>query len=83
MFIQQKHRQLSEISVRHDIACHIRKVGDRGFARFLIVRIGQLFGFPVNGRRVRFEENVFYEFREDRIRTVWSVIDKASVAGQI
>lgn len=45
--------------------------------------VGQLFGLPVNEARVRFEENVFYEFREDRIRTVWSVIDKASVAGQI
>lgn len=45
--------------------------------------VGQLFGLPVNGARVRFEENVFYEFREDRIRAVWSVIDKASVAGQI
>lgn len=45
--------------------------------------VGQLFGLPVNGRRVRFEENVFYEFREDRIRTVWSVIDKAGVADQI
>ena len=45
--------------------------------------VGQLFGLPVNGQRVRFEENVFYEFREDRIRTVWSVIDKAGVADQI
>ncbi|MCF8482007.1 MAG: ester cyclase [Rhodospirillum sp.] len=45
--------------------------------------VGQLFGLPVNGTRVRFEENVFYEFREGRIRTVWSVIDKSSVAAQI
>lgn len=45
--------------------------------------VGQLFGLPVNGKQVSFEENVFYEFREDKIRTVWSVIDKASVADQI
>lgn len=45
--------------------------------------IGQLFGLPVNKKRVRFDENVFYEFRDGRIRTVWSVIDKASVAGQV
>lgn len=45
--------------------------------------VGQLFGLPVNGTRVRFDENVFYEFREGKIRRVWSVIDKSSVAAQI
>ena len=45
--------------------------------------IGQLFGLPVNNKRVRFDENVFYEFRNGKIRTVWSVIDKASVSAQI
>ncbi|MBY6264005.1 ester cyclase [Azospirillum sp. 412522] len=44
---------------------------------------GLLFGIPVNGRRVRFAENVFYEFRDDRIETVWSIIDKAAIASQI
>ncbi|SDI47716.1 ester cyclase [Aliiruegeria lutimaris] len=45
--------------------------------------IGQLFGFPVNGKRVRFDENVFYEFRDGKIQSVWSVIDKAAIASQI
>lgn len=44
---------------------------------------GQLFGFPVNGRRVAFTENVFYEFREGRIIDVWSVIDKAAIEAQL
>ncbi|MCS0503163.1 ester cyclase [Ancylobacter mangrovi] len=44
---------------------------------------GLLFGLPVNGRRVTFTENVFYEFDAGRIRRVWSVIDKAAVAGQL
>lgn len=44
---------------------------------------GELFGLPVNGRRVRFAENVFYAFRERRIAAVWSVIDTATVAAQI
>jgi len=39
--------------------------------------IGDLFGFPVNGRRVQFSENVFYEYSNGRIRRVWSVIDRA------
>ena len=42
-----------------------------------------LFGFPVNGKRVSFSENVFYEFREQRIEKVWSVIDKAAIESQL
>ncbi|PBB37429.1 ester cyclase [Mesorhizobium sp. WSM3868] len=44
---------------------------------------GMLFGLPVNGRRVTFAENVFYEFRDGRIREVWSVIDKAAIQAQL
>lgn len=44
---------------------------------------GLLFGMPVNGRRVQFSENVFYEFLDGRIRTVWSIIDKAAIAAQL
>lgn len=44
---------------------------------------GTLFGLPVNGRRVSFAENVFYEFADGRVRTVWSVIDKAAIAAQL
>lgn len=42
-----------------------------------------LFGLPVNGKRVSFAENVFYEFRDMRIENVWSVIDKAAIASQL
>jgi predicted ester cyclase len=45
--------------------------------------VGELFGLPVNGRRIRFTENVFYAFAEGRVRTVWSVIDKAAIAAQL
>ncbi len=38
---------------------------------------GIFLGLPVNGRRVVFAENVFYQFRGGRIAEVWSVIDKA------
>ena len=44
---------------------------------------GQLFGLSVSGKRVRFEENVFYKYCEGKIRTVWSVIDKAGLAAQL
>ena len=45
--------------------------------------VGELFGIPVNGRRVQFSENVFYEFVDGCIRRVWSVIDQAAVARQV
>ena len=44
---------------------------------------GALFGMPVNGKRVQFAENVFYEFVDGRIRSVWSIIDKAAIAAQL
>ncbi|MDX8503037.1 ester cyclase [Mesorhizobium sp. VK4C] len=44
---------------------------------------GMLFGLPVNGKRVSFAENVFYEFQDGRISEVWSVIDKAAIQAQL
>jgi predicted ester cyclase len=38
---------------------------------------------PVNGKRVNFAENVFYQFRDERIAEVWSVIDKAAIEAQL
>ncbi|MDE5443653.1 ester cyclase [Bradyrhizobium sp. CSA207] len=45
--------------------------------------VGQFLGLDVNGRRVSFHENVFYEFRDGKIWQVWSVIDKAAVEAQL
>jgi predicted ester cyclase len=40
-------------------------------------------GLRVNGKRVCFTENVFYEFHGQKIAQVWSVIDKAAIEAQI
>jgi len=40
---------------------------------------GKFLGLHVNGKRVSFTENVFYEFRREKIEQVWSVIDKAAI----
>lgn len=45
--------------------------------------VGDLFGIPVNGQRVRFDENVFYRFDTGRIAQVWSIIDKTAIAAQV
>ena len=40
-------------------------------------------GLPINGQRISFAENVFYEFRDLRIVSVWSVIDKTAIEAQL
>ena len=44
---------------------------------------GTFLGLQVNGKRVSFTENVFYEFRGEKIWHVWSVIDKAAIEAQL
>ena len=44
---------------------------------------GTFLGLPVNGKRVAFTENVFYQFQNERIWEVWSVIDKAAIEAQL
>jgi predicted ester cyclase len=51
--------------------------------RFDCTPKGLLFGLPVNGRKIQFAENVFYEFLDGRIANVWSIIDKAAIASQL
>ncbi len=44
---------------------------------------GKFLGLDINGKRVSFTENVFYEFRAGKIVQVWSVIDKAAIEAQL
>ncbi|MCV3765736.1 ester cyclase [Rhizobium sp. TRM95796] len=44
---------------------------------------GVFLGLPVNGCRITFSENVFYEFHAGKIRSVWSVIDKMAIEAQL
>ncbi len=44
---------------------------------------GTFLGLPVNGRQVSFAENVFYQFVEGQIVSVWSIIDKSSIEAQL
>jgi predicted ester cyclase len=59
-------------------------------ARFVASRLafdcsprGRFLGLEVNGRKVSFAENVFYEFREGKMAKVWSVIDKAAIEARL
>ncbi|KPQ24765.1 MAG: hypothetical protein HLUCCA13_08185 [Halomonas sp. HL-48] len=51
--------------------------------RFDVTPKGNFMGLPVNGRKVTFCENVFYLFHDQKIREVWSVIDKAAIEAQL
>jgi predicted ester cyclase len=44
---------------------------------------GRFLGLDVDGKRVSFAENVFYELRGEKIVRVWSVIDKAAIEAQL
>jgi predicted ester cyclase len=44
---------------------------------------GRFLGLNVNGKRVCFTKNVFYEFRREKIEKVWSIIDKAAIEAQL
>ena len=44
---------------------------------------GDFLGLPVNGRRVSFSENVYYEFVDGKIVRVWSIVDKLAVERQL
>jgi predicted ester cyclase len=44
---------------------------------------GKFLGLQVDGKRVSFSENVFYEFRGEKIWQVWSVIDKPAIEAQL
>jgi predicted ester cyclase len=44
---------------------------------------GKFLGLDVNGKKISFCENVFYEFQKEKIVEVWSIIDKPSVESQL
>ncbi|RUU46061.1 ester cyclase [Mesorhizobium sp. M6A.T.Ca.TU.002.02.2.1] len=44
---------------------------------------GTFLGLAVGGRKVSFAENVIYEFRDEKIVQVWSVIDKTAIEAQL
>jgi predicted ester cyclase len=44
---------------------------------------GTFLGIPVDGKRVSFAENVFYEFRNGKIWQVWSIVDRAAIEAQL
>jgi predicted ester cyclase len=44
---------------------------------------GTFLGLKIDGRRISFAENVFYEMKDGKITDVLSIIDKAAIESQI
>ena len=44
---------------------------------------GKFLGLAIDGRKISFTENVFYEFRDLKIVRVYSVIDKMAIEAQL
>lgn len=65
----------------HLLICDPPYVASR--LRFDCTPKGNFLGLHVNRKRVSFTENVFYEFRGEKIERVWSVIDKAAIEAQL
>jgi predicted ester cyclase len=44
---------------------------------------GKFLDLDINGKRIFFSENVFYEFKKGKIVKVWSIIDKVTIESQL
>ena len=63
------------------LICEPPRIASR--LRFDCTPKGRFLGLEVNGRKVSFAENVFYEFDGRKIKAVWSIIDKAAIERQL
>ena len=80
--LEQDYRDISDLSFAIDLlVSDPPRIASR--LQFDCTPAGRFLGLAVNGRRVRFAENVFYEFRDQKIWAVWSVIDKTAVEAQL
>jgi predicted ester cyclase len=65
----------------HLLICESPHVASR--LRFDCTPKKNFLGLDINGRKVSFAENVFYEFCGSKIEAVWSIIDKAAIEAQL
>ncbi|HVN33525.1 MAG TPA: ester cyclase [Thermoanaerobaculaceae bacterium] len=96
--VQRNGRRLGLAGYRQQLEQDFREIPDLHFDIELLIAdppclaarlsfactpAGMFLGLPVNGRRLAFAENVFYEYRNGKIVQVWSVIDKAAIEAQL
>jgi predicted ester cyclase len=80
--LEKDFREIPDLSFNIELlVCDPPQVASR--LAFDCTPKGRFLGLEVNGKRVSFAENVFYEFRDGKIAQVWSVIDKAAIEAQL
>ncbi|EQB08771.1 hypothetical protein L284_20805 [Novosphingobium lindaniclasticum LE124] len=79
------YRKMLERDFREvpDVRFNIERVAVAARLAFDCTPVGRFLGLEVNGRRVSFCENVFYEYEDGKIRRVCSIIDKAAIEAQL
>ena len=79
---QREFREIPDLHFKVSILVSDQKtVASR--LEFNINPSSEFLGLPVNGKRVKFSENVFYEYEGSKIAKVWSVLDKAAIEAQL
>ena len=79
---EREFREIPDLHFQVSILVYDQKtVASR--LEFDITPTGEFLGLPVNGKRVKFSENVFYEYEVGKIARVWSVLDKAAIEAQL
>jgi predicted ester cyclase len=80
--LENDFRQIPDLWFNMDfLVCEPPRIAAR--LLFQCSPTGRFLGLDVDGRTISFAENVFYEFDSGKIRTVWSVIDKAAIEAQL
>ena len=80
--LEQDFRQIPDLQFDIELlVCEPPRIAAR--LKFDCRPVGLFLGLAVNGRPVSFCENVIYEFRDGKIRQVWSIIDKAAIEAQL
>lgn len=80
--LEQDYRDIPDLRFCVErLVCEGRTIAGR--LHFDCHPAGIFLDLPVNGRRVSFAENVFYELENGRIAKVWSVLDKQAIEQQL
>ena len=80
--LEQDYREIPDLHFNIELlVCDPPHIASR--LKFDCTPAGTFLGLDVNGRRVSFCENVFYHFRDGKIRHVWSMIDKPAIEAQL
>ncbi|OSQ37394.1 ester cyclase [Thalassospira mesophila] len=80
--LENDYRQIPDLKFNIEmLSCDAPLVASR--LMFDCTPKGVFLGLDINGKKIKFAENVFYEFRDGKIINVWSVLDKAAIEAQI